>query len=75
MNVTGNAITLSVGRHADLLVQGGIVMTPSGAERIDVANSGALGKVVLASSVMTGQSPSLTTMAPRVSSKVTDLYL
>ncbi len=37
MNVTGNAITLSVGRHADLLVQGGIVMTPSGAERIDVA--------------------------------------
>lgn len=37
MNVIDNAITLSAARHVDLLVQGGIVMTPSGAERIDVA--------------------------------------
>ena len=37
MNVTGNVITPSAGRHADLLVRGATVMTPSGAEHIDVA--------------------------------------
>ena len=36
-------------RHADLLLCGGTVLTPNGAERIDIANSGALGKVILAS--------------------------
>lgn len=38
MNATGNVITPSASRHAaDLLVRGATVMTPSGAERIDVA--------------------------------------
>lgn len=37
MNVTGNVITPAAGRHADLLVRGATVMTPSGAEHIDVA--------------------------------------
>ena len=37
MNVTGNVITPSASRHADLLVRSATVMTPSGAERIDVA--------------------------------------
>lgn len=37
MNGTSHAITPSAGRHADLLVRGATVMTPSGAEHIDVA--------------------------------------
>ncbi|AZV94126.1 dihydroorotase [Bordetella sp. J329] len=37
MNATGNVITPSASRHADLLVRGATVMTPSGAEPIDVA--------------------------------------
>jgi dihydroorotase len=37
MNATDNAPLRSSGRHADLLVRGGTVITPSGAERIDVA--------------------------------------
>lgn len=37
MNVAGHAMPPSPGRHADLLVRGGTVMTPGGAERIDVA--------------------------------------
>lgn len=37
MNGTSHATTPSAGRHADLLVRGATVMTPSGAEHIDVA--------------------------------------
>lgn len=37
MNTTGNLPPQSLSCHADLLVQGGTVITPNGTERIDVA--------------------------------------